>query len=46
MPELTLKETQAVTKLAEALYSFLPASAYPYSKPKVDFGTVARDSRN
>ncbi|VVB62524.1 Restriction endonuclease [uncultured archaeon] len=43
MPELTLQETQAITELAEALYSFLPASAYPYSKPKVDFGTVARD---
>ena len=43
MPELSLQETQAVTELAEALYSFLPASAYPYSKPKIDFGTVARD---
>ena len=43
MPELTLKEIQAITELAEELYSFLPASAYPYSKPKVDFGTVAMD---
>jgi hypothetical protein len=43
MPELSLQETQAVTELAEALYSFLPASAHPYSKPKIDFGTVARD---
>jgi hypothetical protein len=43
MSELTLKETQAVTELAKALYSFLPANAYPYSKPRVDFGTVARD---
>lgn len=43
MPELSLKEIQAITKLAEALRSFLPASAHPYSKPKVDFGTVAQD---
>jgi hypothetical protein len=43
MQELTLQEIQAITELAEALYSFLPASAYPYSKPKIDFGTVARD---
>jgi hypothetical protein len=43
MPELTLQETQAITELAKALYSFIPATAYPYSKPKVDFGTVARD---
>jgi hypothetical protein len=25
---------QAITELAEALYSFIPGSAYPYSKPK------------
>jgi hypothetical protein len=43
MPELNLKEIQAITELAEALRSFLPASAHPYSKPKVDFGTVAQD---
>ena len=43
MSELTLREIQAITELAEALYSFLPASAYPYSKPKIDFGTVAID---
>lgn len=43
MPELTLQETQAVTELAEAIYSFLPASAHPYSKPRVDFSTVAKD---
>ncbi len=43
MSELTLQEIQAITELAEALYSFIPASAYPYSKPKVDFGTVAND---
>jgi hypothetical protein len=43
MPELNLKEIQAITELAEALYSFLPASAHPFSKPKVDFGTVAQD---
>jgi len=44
MTELTPQETQAITELAEALYSFLPATANPYSKPKVDFGTVARDT--
>jgi hypothetical protein len=43
MPELTMQETQAITELADALYSFIPANAHPYSKPKVDFGTVARD---
>lgn len=43
MPELNLKEIQAITELAEALRSFLPASAHPFSKPKVDFGTVAQD---
>ena len=44
MPELTLQEIQAITELADALYSFLPANAYPYSNPKIDFGTVARDA--
>ncbi len=43
MPELTLQETQAVIELARALYSFLPANAHPYSKPKIDFCIVARD---
>ena len=43
MLELTLQEIQAITELAEALYTFLPASAYPYSNPKIDFGTVAKD---
>ena len=43
MSKLPLKEIQAITELAESLYSFIPANAHPYSKPKVDFGTVARD---
>ena len=43
MPELPLKEIQAITELAESLYSYIPANAHPYSEPKVDFGTVARD---
>jgi len=43
MLDLSLQEIQALTELAEALYSFLPASAYPYSKLKIDFSTVAGD---
>ncbi len=43
MPELTLRETQAIIELASALNSFIPANAHPYSNPKIDFGTVARD---
>jgi hypothetical protein len=41
MPELTLKEINAAGELSQALYSFLPGKAYPYSKIKVDFGTIA-----
>jgi hypothetical protein len=43
MSELSLKEIQAITELAKVLQSFIPANAHPYSKPKVDFGTVAKD---
>ena len=43
MPELSLRETQAISELAKALYSLIPATAHPYSKPKIDFGTVAKD---
>jgi hypothetical protein len=43
MAELTLKEIQAITELADAIQSFIPANAHPYSKPKVDFGTVSND---
>lgn len=41
MPALKPQETQAVAELAQALYSFLPGKAHPYSKPKMDFGIVA-----
>lgn len=43
MSELSLKEIQAITELAEVLQSFIPATSHPYSKSKVDFGTVAKD---
>lgn len=43
MSESSLKEIQAITELAEILQPFIPANAYPYSKPKVDFGIVAKD---
>jgi hypothetical protein len=43
MSKLPLKEIQAITELAKSIYSFIPANAHPYSKPKVDFGTVAKD---
>ncbi len=41
MPELTLKEIEAAAELAKAINSFLPGSAHPFSKTKVDFGIIA-----
>ncbi len=44
MPELTLNEIRAITELANALYTFIPGDANPYSRPKIDFSTVAKDT--
>src|SRR5438067_1801941 len=41
MPALKPQDIQAISELAQALYSFLPGKAHPYSKPKMDFGIVA-----
>jgi len=38
---LSLKESQAITEIADALYSFLPGSPHPYSAPTISFPGVA-----
>jgi len=39
---LTIQETQAISELAEVLYSFLPGSTFAPTGVKIDFGTVAQ----
>jgi restriction endonuclease Mrr len=38
---LSLKETQAISEIAELLYSFLPGSPHPYATPAISFPGVA-----
>lgn len=38
---LSLLETQAVAKLAEHLYDYLPGKAHPYARPPISFETVS-----
>jgi hypothetical protein len=42
MSALTIQETQAISKLAEVLYNFLPGSTFAPTGVKTDFGTVAQ----
>ena len=37
----SLKETQAISEIAELLYSFLPGSPHPYAAPTISFPGVA-----
>src|SRR5688500_4527281 len=37
----SLKETQAISEMAELLYSFLPGSPHPYAAPAISFPGVA-----
>ena len=41
MTNLTPQETQAVAELAAMLYTYLPGTAHPMSRVKIDFGSVA-----
>jgi hypothetical protein len=38
---LSLKESQAISEMAELLYSFLPGSPHPYAAPAISFPGVA-----
>lgn len=38
---LSLKESQAITEMADVLYSFLPGSPHPYAAPVISFPGVA-----
>ena len=38
---LTLKDSQALTELADLLYSFLPGTPHPYADPSLSFPGVA-----
>lgn len=42
MSALTIQETQAIAKLAEVLFNFLPGSTFAPTGVKTDFGTVAQ----
>jgi hypothetical protein len=37
----SLKESQAITEIADVLYSFLPGSPHPYAAPAISFPGVA-----
>lgn len=41
MANLTPQETQAIAELAAMLYTYLPGTAHPMSRVKIDFGSVA-----
>src|SRR6058998_383445 len=41
MMNLTPQETQAVDELAAAIHDFLPGTAHPMTRVKIDYGTVA-----
>src|SRR5438093_13524525 len=41
---LSLKQTQAITELAAALYPFLPGKPHPYGDPRLSFPAVAQDA--
>lgn len=42
---LTLKESLAVTALAQRLYDYLPGSPHPYAEQSVSFEGIARERR-
>lgn len=41
MQQLKPQETQVVAEMAALLYGFLPGTSHPFSRIKIDFGTVA-----
>jgi hypothetical protein len=42
---LTLKQSQAITSLAQSLNDFLPGRAHPYADQSISFEGIPRDRR-
>ncbi len=42
---ISLKESNAISALAQQLYSFLPGSAHPYADQSISFEGIARERR-